>query len=595
MHENFPRRLLHKPITLLFPAVVVFILFSGVLSNQLVWDDIIAFENTSRYRDISHAISIFFEPLIFSERYYRPLTSLTFILQNHFFGLSATGLHLVSLFLHSINTLLVTLLCWQLAAKWDKPGNTLIAPIIAGAFYGLHPAMIEAVAFASTRFDLLMTTFVLLAMLSTLVFQRNSIRAITTGFCFLMAALAKEMALGFAISLPLWLLLAQPEPARELKLAARQLVSKNILAVIAAVFVAGLAYLILRYAALHGLLPGNGPIGNAPASVRLTLITRSALEYLSMILVPFGNISPAHPVETPFDPNSLRNLASAIAFPVILVAIGLLVRTQLRIGLVLAMGILALVPVLGLAPLSRPADMYFSESYLPMPMIFFALGVFTLVGIVEHGQGDRRKLMSLSVYSIVATWLLASCFIVVSIIPLWKNEVSFWTWVSTSRPELSAPRLNLGVAYMNAGNSSKALSQVNQVLEQDPGNGFGWNLRGKLLRQTPNKKESLDSHYHAVTIEPNNIDYWMDLAVSLVHFKEPEPASQVLIHEVLKRDPSHWRANAQLGFIYLERKQATEALMYLENALQYAPPGAQRTRIEQSVANLKKGVFIYLY
>src|SRR5690606_28597223 len=65
------------------------------------------------------------------------------------------------------------------------------------AAYGLHPALIEAVAWIGCQFELLVTGFTLLGAWAAIAMSSKGMRAATMGVCFFLAACAKESAVGF--------------------------------------------------------------------------------------------------------------------------------------------------------------------------------------------------------------------------------------------------------------------------------------------------------------------------------------------------------------------------------------------------------------
>lgn len=562
------------------------ILFSAVLSNGLVWDDIIAFEHGSRYQGTDHIYDIFFEPLIFSNDYYRPVVSSTFAIQNQIFGVSPQGLHLFSLVLHAINTFLVSIVSFLLLKKWYPGDSPVRGSLIAGIFYGLHPALIEPVVFISARFDLMVAFFTLTAMISSLVLRNILAKSFSVGAFFLCAALSKEMALGFAVALPLWLLLIETDLPPTLNNAWKRLLRKDCLAVIGFTVLAGVVYLILRTYALQNLINSENLLKNAPLGIKALLVIRSLFEYVSLVLLPFGNISPAHPIESPISLSDHRNLVSLGIIPFLIGAVLLLNKYNKRAVLLFVMGLLSLAPVLGIFPLSKPTDLYFSEWYLPLPMIFFSLFSMVLITSFLKSRQIAQRSTRYAVFFAGSLWLTLSVYSIITTVPLWKNELILWTWVSTKKPELVMPRVNLGIAYLNAGKYQQALETIARVLKSDPGNAFAWNKKGNILRRMGEKSGSLDSHYKSVIIEPDNIGYWLDLAVSLSRFDEPEPARKVLVNEVISKEPDNWRANAQLGFIYTGWGKHQLAKQYFLRSLKYAPSGKSRKLIQNSLDRL---------
>src|SRR5690349_1356488 len=88
---------------------------------------------------------------------FRPLGWISWVIDYTLYGPIPLGWHLTSLALHLINTLLIVLLLRPLARRWwpaDAVARTLV-PLVAGAFFAVHPAHPEAVTWISARFDLL--------------------------------------------------------------------------------------------------------------------------------------------------------------------------------------------------------------------------------------------------------------------------------------------------------------------------------------------------------------------------------------------------------------------------------------------------------
>lgn len=88
---------------------------------------------------------------------FRPLGWISWVIDYTLYGPIPLGWHLTSLALHLINTLLIVLLLRRLARHWwpeDSVARTWV-PLVAGAFFAVHPAHPEAVTWISARFDLL--------------------------------------------------------------------------------------------------------------------------------------------------------------------------------------------------------------------------------------------------------------------------------------------------------------------------------------------------------------------------------------------------------------------------------------------------------
>lgn len=74
--------------------------------------------------------------------------------------------------------------------------------------------------------------------------------------------------------------------------------------------------------------------------------------------------------------------------------------------------------------------------------------------------------------------------------------------IVTSSPELSAPRIDLGIAYHRAGNFETAEEHLRRALEANPGHPIAQNELGIVLRKTGRFAESKRSYEAALAVYP---------------------------------------------------------------------------------------------
>lgn len=127
-----------------------------------------------------------------SSNYYRPLVTLSYVIDYAIFGTSPAGYHLTNVVLHTLNVTLLFLLLIELALP--------LAVCAAGsALFAVHPALAESVAWVSGRTDLLATTWILLSILTLLSACRTKkpqvLGLVGAGVCCLGGMLSKESAL----------------------------------------------------------------------------------------------------------------------------------------------------------------------------------------------------------------------------------------------------------------------------------------------------------------------------------------------------------------------------------------------------------------
>lgn len=103
----------------------------------------------------------FLAPPTWAGMFHRPnriLTTWTFGLSGLLSPMEPWGYHLVSVALHALNTVLLFAFCRMFWAVWPA--------FVCAALFAVHPIQTESVAYVSARADLVMTTFVLLALMA---------------------------------------------------------------------------------------------------------------------------------------------------------------------------------------------------------------------------------------------------------------------------------------------------------------------------------------------------------------------------------------------------------------------------------------------
>jgi tetratricopeptide (TPR) repeat protein len=97
---------------------------------------------------------------------YLPLHLFSYMLDHALWGLRAMGYHLSSVLLHGLNAVL----CLAVVRRMSR---SLAIGFLAALFFALHPSHVEAVAWVSSRKEVLSTTFLLLSLLFYLRARRG--------------------------------------------------------------------------------------------------------------------------------------------------------------------------------------------------------------------------------------------------------------------------------------------------------------------------------------------------------------------------------------------------------------------------------------
>ena len=194
-------------------AIVSFLLYANTFGHEYAQDDAIVITDNMFTQDGLSGIpslltkDTFFgffklegkQNLVAGGRY-RPLSMITFAIENEFFGNNATISHIVNALLYA---LLVIGIYFFLLASFNKiiPTSRLtIFAFIISLIYAAHPIHTEAVANIKGR-DEIMTMLLSVAALLFLLKTTNKTKALKThviaGLLFFLALLSKENAITF--------------------------------------------------------------------------------------------------------------------------------------------------------------------------------------------------------------------------------------------------------------------------------------------------------------------------------------------------------------------------------------------------------------
>jgi len=221
------------------PAVLVaaatFVIFLPSLGYEFINydDDRFIYDNPN----ITSMGSDFFR-WAFTNRQYQwsPLRWISHALDYKLWGLKAAGHHLSSVLLHSLNAFLVVILVAKLfemrkrqtpliLAEEEDRGfrrKALLAGVITGLLFSIHPLRVESVAWVSERKDVLFAFFFLLSLISYLSYYRhrdpdNSQKKPVYYLLALVFFVMSVMSKAAAVTLPLVLVLLDFYPLKRIE------------------------------------------------------------------------------------------------------------------------------------------------------------------------------------------------------------------------------------------------------------------------------------------------------------------------------------------------------------------------------------------
>jgi hypothetical protein len=447
------------------PAAVILVVIAFVYwpihQAWFVWDDKILIHDNAWLSRGGQSWTIVFHG-IYDWRYFRPLGLALMIAEARCFGITPGPMHLVSLVLQLVDTAVVGALAWRLRPQ-GRDGLSAKLVCIAMLAYGLHPALIEPVAWIASQFDLLLTLFMILGLLLNLSLQRAIVRVSLVSLCFFLAACAKETAIAFPILLVLldW---ARPDDSMGTSNPrdhAYAMIRRQ-WPIYLAVFATGMVYLILRNWAKSGHEVDTywTPLLSWE---RFQTVCYTYMVYWRMIVWPFIGLSPHHIfADGHFAATGVASLVTDLA-AVMVGATGVLLTWRHRKIGILIVGVSAIVsPVLHIIPFEFDDSLYHERYAASAVALVCALLPGIIVEIASFEPPSR--FFSRVVMTLVTVWLLLAALTVRTTIPLWNNDTRMWQWAWRTNPDSVIIANDLLATYLTTGDLQDATPLANLLM-----------------------------------------------------------------------------------------------------------------------------------
>jgi hypothetical protein len=390
----------------------------------------------------------------------RPLLNLSFVGTFRLSGRSPWGHRLFNIVLHAVNTLLVyAWLRMTLTSTGARGSVRHWLPWIAATFFAVHPLQVEAVTYISGRADVLVTCFILVALIALTASHRWRGRALPTailGALTVLAALAAAASKESGVVVPILLCAQGVLLYGGLGPAMRAHPVMSVLLVSPWLLVGVMLLRYPDYAHTAGLAFGRSEYGISPLHYFYTeggVIVR----YLRLALLPYGQVFDYDwPVVT-----SLGGALVPYGFLAVCLAAVFLMRK--RSWLYPLAGLWILVT---LAPTSTfvPIADVIAERRMYVPLV----GVAILVGqaVIDAGAAlQRRQLRPVWIGIGTAVMLLLFAGLAWTRNGVWNDPLSLWQDTVSKQPNNPRAHTNLGIRYLERGKVENARVELETALD----------------------------------------------------------------------------------------------------------------------------------
>jgi tetratricopeptide (TPR) repeat protein len=514
--------------------------YLNTVTGNFIWDDkILISENDSvkSWTDLkTNLTSDFFHfdksPQVAGKRgYYRPLVTLTYMVDYAIWKLNPVGYHATNIALHGANSMLLLLLLSLLV-----PGEGV--PLLAALLFAVHPIHTESVSWVSGRTDVLAALFMLLGLYCYARAYPTQAKgdaprkpakwAAAAMASLALAMLAKEMAMVLpAILLAYEYFLVSREGRWEVGPVVKRLLPFVVVIVV---------YVLWRFVLLGVRAPVNPFIAEwGLFTISLTFVKATGL-YASRLILPWPLSAYYHvsPVTSPLQVDFLLSLGAIVA-----VSAYAWTRRASRIWLfALLFFFLTLLPVSNLIPIGAPRDMGFlvAERFLYLPSVGFCMGMAGIIAWLVHRLRPNTLLSPgrLAVYGapllivlVTLTWLRNRD---------WQDEFRFYQDALVKAPSAAILHYNLGLLYRDREQFDLAEKEMLEVIRIDRSLSEAHNNLANLKYLRGNLRVAILEWREAARLDPANFEAWYNLAIVLDSLGRAEEAVEAY-HGFLKSVP----------------------------------------------------------
>jgi Flp pilus assembly protein TadD len=529
--------------------------YGGSLRNGFTYDDALVIRRAGP--QLAHpSWNAFFSRDYFlysQESTYRPVVTLTYVVDHALGGERPFAYHLQNLLWHLGSALLLFEL---FRSRFGS--SRARAAWIAGMIFAIHPILSEAVNNASFREDLLVTFFVLLALrlrLSDRIQER-----LWAPLPLAIALFSKESAVVAVV-----LLVAARVWTGESRKSERQKLFGDLVAFGLTTFF----YLVLRFGPFAS--PGTyAEYAGGSWGATLMAMPRVAFHYARLLVVPW-KLCASYTGVFPFGAKAI-----SVAWFLGLGVIALLIVAPFKLGRKrpdLAFGALwfgvCLLPVSNLVAIPEPV----AERFLYLPVV----GAVWLAGVgLSWGWDQLRGREGWKRWTLLGSGVaVALTFVVLANLRnrAWHDDVTLWTQTVQDFPESWGAHHGLGTSLMEEENSlDLALLHLQLAIDGKPGRqqesmvlndlGIVYGKLGRFSESAMALKRSLEEEPRAVGFYNLGLTY-----ENLGQAKEAEDA----LRKAIDLDAYYARAFAMLASLKHREHQDREAGALMAHARELNP------------------------
>lgn len=482
---------LHNGWYMLIISLFGIITFQPVLDAEFVsWDDSVYILDNPIIQGLSleNVERAFATPQVHGT--YSPIVLLSWMFDYTVNGLDPFVFHVLNLFLHIINSLLV----FSLVHRWTR---SKFSSLIVGILFCIHPMHVEPVAWITGRKDLLYTFFLLASLTSydNYITSRSWPHFLLTVLMFAFSVLSKAVAVVLpVIFILLDLLIYKRTDSRQLWFEKIPLLSISV--------GMGLLAILAQQKAEAFETTSNSLVFS------FVNLSEGVLLYLVKTIFPF-QLSPFHP----FPKDEVSGVFGVFIPIVLLIGLSIILFAVVRKNRFMIFGlaffIISILPTLQFVQFGNAiiAERYTYVSYIGLFLILSEI----IKGFL--GKTHSKMLRALTNLAMVAV-LLIFCIASNGYASIWKTSFTLWSHVKNQYPDHYLAYNKLGLEMVKTQRQEDAIPFFSSSIDKNNIFAEAYNNRGMAFMQTNRWAAAQSDFTSAVRLDSTFYLAWMNLGIS---------------------------------------------------------------------------------
>lgn len=487
--------------------------------------------------------------------YYRPLQTLSFMLDYRLWRLNPLGYHLTNAFLHLLNGLLVFGIIYLLF-------NNFFIAVTSSFLFCIHPINSSTVSYISGRGDLLAGAFILLTFLfSALSFKcpkNQKLYFVLTVLFSILAFLSRETALVIPLGLILLFYFIKEKNR-----------SKTLLLLL--VILSASLYLYFRLIVLNIPLTKQFFLNLSPF-LRLLNFLYVLILYIFLLVIPV-NLYLTHttiPIFSWLDPKTQITLS--------LFMTGLILwyikRHNKILNFSLTWFFIFVFQVLFVMTGFNRNKLCMAENWIYIA----AIGFYVIISYLLYIFWSRHKAIA---YCLITIMLSTYTTITIFNNSNFKDRISLASHMLLFDSENKEAHKELASAYLQNKEYANALEHIDQAIKLEPLDPDLYMLKGSYYEDTGNIKLAVTSYEKLLKIEPHSARANNNLGA--IYFNKAEfDKARIFFEHAIKLNPLLSEPYLNMAKLCQHNNQITEAAFFYQQAIKLNPD------FEEAFVNLAK-------